>query len=210
MPKKLIQRSIVITLLLLGTKESLLAASAVEVAAYENADKRLNALKKLITDASGHSEQTCLARVNDFFNQVPYASDQKNWGCSDYWATPTEMLERGKADCEDYAIAKFFTLLELGIPEKKLFLTYVLTDNLATKHMVLVYYKDETSVPLILDNRHVSIVPETLGTSYMPLYRFNRNHAIAYNHGYEHKTPLERKKVPKWENLTKRIIQAKS
>ena len=38
----------------------------------------------------------------------------------DYWATPIEFMGTGAGDCEDYAIAKYFSLINLGIPEDKL------------------------------------------------------------------------------------------
>ena len=31
----------------------------------------------------------------------------------------------GGGDCEDYAIAKYFSLIKLGIPDEKLRITYV-------------------------------------------------------------------------------------
>ena len=31
-----------------------------------------------------------LYAINNFFNQIPYFSDQEHWGKSDYWATPIE------------------------------------------------------------------------------------------------------------------------
>ena len=42
----------------------------------------------------------------------------------DYWATPVESLRKGEADCEDYAIAKYFTLRQLGVADDKLRITY--------------------------------------------------------------------------------------
>ena len=37
-------------------------------------------------------EQAKLKLVNDFFNLVPYYTDQEHWGVEDYWATPFEKL----------------------------------------------------------------------------------------------------------------------
>ncbi len=37
-------------------------------------------------------------------------------GQKDYWATPEETLRGFKGDCEDIAIAKYFSLLRQGIP----------------------------------------------------------------------------------------------
>ena len=58
-------------------------------------------------NSSGEIE--LLHLVNRFFNGVPSATDLALWGVVDYWATPSESLSIGGADCEDYAIAKYFT-----------------------------------------------------------------------------------------------------
>ena len=43
----------------------------------------------------------------------------------DYWETPVEALWKGAGDCEDYAIAKYFSLRHLGVSSDKLRITYV-------------------------------------------------------------------------------------
>lgn len=71
-----------------------------------------------------------LNRVNSFFNRnIRYTSDMKNQGQNDYWQTRSESLNLGKGDCEDYALAKYQTLKELGIPEKDLHVFYVKNKN---------------------------------------------------------------------------------
>jgi len=217
MPKKLIRHTVIISFLILGIKPSL-HANQIRVYNFqsfaiqygEGAKKRFISLKKLLKEAQGLSDKERLLRVNDFFNQVPYSSDEKVWGNSDYWATPLEMLGKGKADCEDYAIAKFFTLLEMGIPEEKLFLTYAVTDNLTTRHMVLAYYEYKGAVPLILDNRAFTILPESLSKDYIPLYRFNLNDFIGFEDGVEHKSAITTKKLHQWTDLTKRFTKVMS
>lgn len=212
MAKKLIRHTVILSCLVFSTKASLLASAiepvdfqAVAIQYGENAEKRFLSLKKLLKETQTLSEKEQLVRVNDFFNQIPYGSDLKIWGNEDYWATPIELLSKGRGDCEDYAIAKFFTLLELGVPKEKLFLTYVVTDNLTRRHMVLAYYEYENSVPLILDNRILHIDSEAMNRNYIPLYRFNLNDFITYGHGGERKGFLETKKLSKWEELTKRL-----
>jgi predicted transglutaminase-like cysteine proteinase len=51
--------------------------------------------------------------TNRFLNDWRYKPDDQNYGQRDYWATPLEFLRRS-GDCEDYAIAKYVTLRELG------------------------------------------------------------------------------------------------
>ena len=67
-----------------------------------------------------------LARVNDFFNrQIVFDDDMVIWNQADYWATPSETLGLGRGDCEDFVIAKYFTLRQLGLTSERLRLIYV-------------------------------------------------------------------------------------
>jgi len=72
------------------------------------------------TTGGSKSDLEKLEIVNHFFNsRIRYASDIEVWGVKDYWATPLEFLCRNAGDCEDFAIAKFFTLKEIGVKEEK-------------------------------------------------------------------------------------------
>lgn len=114
-----------------------------------------------------------LTRSNDFFNQIPYMSDQQHWGSEDYWATPVESLGSLGADCEDYAVAKYLTLKELGVPVDRLRITYVRALRLNEAHMVLAYYPTPDADPLILDNLNPVIRPASQRTDLEPVYSFN-------------------------------------
>lgn len=82
-----------------------------------------------------------IKNVNDFFNKITYKTDLSVWGEKDYWATPFEFMGSGAGDCEDYAIAKYFSLVKLGISDEKLRITYVSYKKANSKfeqaHMVL-------------------------------------------------------------------------
>lgn len=115
-----------------------------------------------------------LQKVNDFFNQnTAFVDDSVLWQTSDYWATPTEFLLKGAGDCEDYSIAKYYTLLEMGVPENKLRITYVKSLTLNQAHMVLTYYESPLAIPLVLDNLDSSIKPATERNDLLPVYSFN-------------------------------------
>lgn len=114
-----------------------------------------------------------LARINAFFNQVPYFSDLQHWGVDDYWATPVEMLGSFGADCEDYSIAKYLTLKDVGIPLERLRITYVRAVRLNESHMVLAYYPTPDADPLILDNLQGDIKPASQRPDLVPVYSFN-------------------------------------
>ena len=63
--------------------------------------------------------------VNMLLNGLRYASDMETTGEEDHWDTPLEFLARGAGDCEDFAIAKYFMLLETGTPPELLRLAFV-------------------------------------------------------------------------------------
>ena len=119
------------------------------------------------------SEQAQLKVVNDFFNKARFVDDYTLWGKEDYWATPVELLAKNAGDCEDYAIAKFFTLIDAGFDESKLQISYVKALELNQAHMVLAYYPAPDAEPLILDNLNHEILPATQRTDLEPVYSFN-------------------------------------
>ena len=124
--------------------------------------------------ARGASGEIDLLRpVNRFFNRVPSVTDLNHWGVEDYWATPSESLASNGADCEDYAIAKYFTLKELGVPIIRLRLVYARTWHSSAAHMVLAYYSDPRADPLILDNLEGAIRPASDRPDLVPVYTFN-------------------------------------
>ncbi len=119
-------------------------------------------------------ESEKLEQVNAFFNgNVQFISDQLIWQQKDYWATPIEMLSIGAGDCEDYAVAKYFTLKKLGVDEDKLRLTYVKAVTLNQAHMVLTYFDHKRAIPLVLDNLMIEIKPANQRRDLIPVYSFN-------------------------------------
>ncbi|MDO6559189.1 transglutaminase-like cysteine peptidase [Paraglaciecola chathamensis] len=114
-----------------------------------------------------------LYQVNNFFNELEFVDDIDHWGKDDYWATPVEFLATEGGDCEDFVIAKYFSLKELGVPAEKLRLMYVTATRLRQAHMVLAYYEEANSVPLVLDNINRRILPASRRRDLLPVYSFN-------------------------------------
>jgi len=139
----------------------------------DEAEKRMQGWQRLISENQQQAEEQKLRLVNDFFNELTYRSDLNIWGQEDYWATPAESLGKGQADCEDYSIAKYFTLRELGVSEDKMRITYVKALELNQAHMVLSYYPQPNSVPLVLDNLKADILSATKRFDLAPVYSFN-------------------------------------
>lgn len=139
----------------------------------EQAVRRLNSLLLQMEELINLPEDQIVISVNRFFNQLEYRSDIKTWNKKDYWASRLEFLGRGQGDCEDYAVAKFLTMAQLGVPEKKLFLTYVKAVGYPdAAHLVVTYYKEPGTVPFVLDNYIKEILPATQRSDLIPVYSF--------------------------------------
>jgi predicted transglutaminase-like cysteine proteinase len=134
---------------------------------------RLLSWQQLIRQEASRSELEKLEKVNTFFNKLNFIDDSIHWRKRDYWATPVEFLATNGGDCEDFSLAKYFTLKILGIAESKITLTYVKAWKLNQAHMVLTYYGTPEAEPLVLDNLINDIQPASQRTDLYPVYSFN-------------------------------------
>ncbi len=141
---------------------------------------RLRDWQQLLQQTTSLSEPEKIAAINQFFNsRILFQDDKDLWKTIDYWATPLETLGKGAGDCEDFTIAKYFTLLEAGIAVEKLRFIYVKAQigdsnsRIFQAHMVLGYYETDTSVPYILDNLISSLEPATKRPDLKPVFSFN-------------------------------------
>ena len=170
------------------------------------AGRRLQAWQQLVDDNINQPEATQLKNVNDFFNEVRFIDDIDHWKQKDYWATPVEMLSTDAGDCEDYTIAKYFTLKALGVSEKKLYLTYVKAIRLNQAHMVLTYFKTPKSIPLVLDNINKKILKATKRNDLVPVYSFNGDGLwLAKQRGKGRSVSGGTKRLKAWNNLLERL-----
>ncbi len=130
--------------------------------------------RDLLESSRGLSEKEKLVAVNNFFNRkIKFVDDIIHWQKKDYWATPFEFIGTGAGDCEDFSIAKYFSLLELGVSDDKLRMTYVKALAYNQAHMVVTYFPEPGSVPLVLDNINPAIKPATQRKDLLPVYSFN-------------------------------------
>ena len=120
--------------------------------------------------AQGKSPMELLRYVNAFWNTWPYKEDIVNWGVEDYWAIPAEFLKKS-GDCEDYAIVKYFTLKELGIPRENMRIVVVRDTVRNLAHAVLAVYLDGDAY--ILDNLSNAVLSHSRIRQYSPQYSVN-------------------------------------
>lgn len=169
-----------------------------------HAKKRMLAWSELIDKNKKLTTDDQLYEINNFFNEIPYYTDKEHWGQSDYWATPVEMLGTNGGDCEDYVIAKYFSLRALGVPDSKMRMMFVTALRQNQAHMVLAYYPEPNAIPLILDNINPRILPANKRPDLRPVYSFNGEglyKAKAEGRG----TKLGNSRHKMWDDLTSRI-----
>ncbi|MDI4636035.1 MULTISPECIES: transglutaminase-like cysteine peptidase [Halomonadaceae] len=149
-----------------------------------------------------------LRGVNDFFNQrIRWLDDRAIWQQEDYWATPLETLGKGDGDCEDFTIAKYITLMQLGIPIERLRLIYVRASigrgGLSQAHMVLGYYQLPGAEPQVLDNLVETIQPASERIDLTPVFSFNSNGLWAGGSSRSRADPVQR--LSRWRNVLARM-----
>lgn len=173
------------------------------------AKERVLGWTEIIPQAKNKSEQEKLRIVNNYFNQVDFINDDIHWGEADYWATPIELLATNGGDCEDFSIAKYFTLVELGVPVEKMRLTYVKALELNQAHMVLTYYKTPNAVPLVLDNLMNTIKPATQRKDLLPVYSFNGDGLWLNKERGRGQLVGPPDRISLWQDLNERILSGK-
>ena len=157
---------------------------------------------------NGYNDARALEKlelVNNFFNQLAFVNDSELWGQEDYWATPLQMISSNGGDCEDYSIAKYFTLRKMGIPEERMRLTYVKALQLDQAHMVLTYFPTPDSEPLILDNLVTDIRLASERTDLLAVYSFNGNGLwLAKKKGADERVGRS-ERLSRWQEVIARI-----
>lgn len=175
------------------------------------AQRRGMALNKLLKQLATKSINQQLKEVNRFFNQFKYKNDLALWGQKDYWATPEEFIGVNSGDCEDYVVAKYFALRSLGVPDEKLYLTYVKAVRENVAHMVLSYFETPKSIPMILDNYNPKILKANKRRDLLPVYSFNAKSLFLTNAsaGLGRSLPTNKIKNNKWQKLLANIKRSK-
>jgi predicted transglutaminase-like cysteine proteinase len=136
-----------------------------------SAKAAINDMEDQLEAFRGGSIKEMADNVNDLMNEKPYILDKRNWGSSDYWATPAEFMKRG-GDCEDFAIAKYAALRTLGVPEERMRIAIVQDTQKNIPHAILVVYAENGAY--LLDNQNKNLLNAETYTRYRPIYSINR------------------------------------
>ena len=175
----------------------------------QEARMRLVSWEDLLKRYSSAMDGEKLKKINSFINEKTFfVNDTDLYGVKDYWATPVEFLSRGAGDCEDYAIAKYFSLKMMGISEEKLRIAYVKALQYNIFHMVMLYYSNPGAEPLILDNLVNSIKPASERGDLLPIFTFNGAGLwLAHDRG-QGKLAGKSSRLTAWNDLLQRMAES--
>lgn len=140
------------------------------------AQAKLGRLLDLVDSQRGQPAAQQLELVNRFVNQqLAWKEDSELWGVADFWASPLQLFAKQAGDCEDLAMAKYFALVGLGLPESSLRLVYVRAQwqGRAQAHMVLAWYPEPNAEPWILDNLDPELKRVSQRPDLQPVFSFN-------------------------------------
>ena len=161
----------------------------------------------LIEQGKSAPDPERLRLANNFFNAARFTTDPAVWQQQDYWATPIEFLIKDAGDCEEFAIAKYFTLSRMGIAEDALRITYVKALTLDQPHMVVAWYQTPAADPLILDNIEPRILPASQRPDLIPVYSFNGSDLWLARNRREQIRSGDAATLSHWQQLRERLAR---
>ncbi len=174
----------------------------------EEVARQVGEWRSMLPVRQGPDDLEKLESVNRYFNRrIRWVEDPVLWQQDDYWATLLETLAKGAGDCEDFAIAKYVSLLLAGVQEQKLRLTYVRMQRSPhaqpEAHMILAYYAAPAGEPLILDNLDTEIKPASGRPDLTPVYAFNASQLWFRGPSPSSSDPTAR--ISRWRDVLARL-----
>lgn len=127
----------------------------------------------LIDKVRGMPTHIAIETINHSINSaVRYVSDQTQHGVPDLWSAPLATFASGQGDCEDYAIAKYVALRQVGVDAENLRLLLVRDRAVGQDHAVLGVRDDGRW--FILDNRYSTLAEVAELHQLMPLFAIDQ------------------------------------
>ena len=115
---------------------------------------KLKSLRYVLVKVAALDRDRQLRLVNRYINKRRYRIDRRQTSLSvvpggeaelkNHWSTLLEFLKRG-GDCEDYAVAKYFLLRELGFPAEDMRVLVTYEKRARDYHAVLAIRRDDGS-----------------------------------------------------------------
>jgi predicted transglutaminase-like cysteine proteinase len=120
---------------------------------YKVIAKRFGNYYKFLNEAKSYDLNKKLIRTNLDINKILPRKEE-----TDSWSPPKVFLINGYGDCEDYVLAKYFSLIHLGIKKENLFSSVVKVKGSYGLHMVLIHRNIDNEL-MVLDNLSWKILP---------------------------------------------------
>lgn len=117
---------------------------------------------------------TQIKKVNNYINAIIPRYDAYNYKNEEYWATPFEFFMKGGGDCEDYVIAKKYTLELMEIPPESMYYSVVKEKYIGGDHMVLSLHVKKNNSFLVLDNLSTKVLTFDKRIDLEPVFIFNK------------------------------------
>jgi predicted transglutaminase-like cysteine proteinase len=142
---------------------------------YEPFVQQWNAFLATIRNDTAYEQ---VRRVQEYVNFFSYVRDAPASAGSDYWKTPAEFFT-ASGDCEDYVIAKYWSLRKLGFQPADLRILVVYARRAQTAHTVLRVRIGGGF--LLLDNLYDRVRPMAAARGdYIGLYALNEKFAYLF------------------------------
>lgn len=130
--------------------------------------------ERFLNSIKNDNKETKIKKVNFYINQIVPRYDANNYNTDEYWATPFEFFSNIGGDCEDYVIAKMYTLEKLGIHPKDMYMNVVKEKFIGGKHMVLNLHVDKNRPQIVLDNLSSKVLPINKRVDLESVFMFNK------------------------------------
>jgi predicted transglutaminase-like cysteine proteinase len=135
----------------------------------------------------GKEAKDRLEAVNWYVNRrVHFVDDSVAWGRADVWSAADETLNRGRGDCEDYAIAKLAMARRAGFADRDLYLVILRDTVRRADHAVLVVRA--AGHMYVLDNGTDELLDSESVDDYRPIFSFAMSGG-EWIHGYRVQQP---------------------
>lgn len=133
-------------------------------------------LLRIVAEGAGRTGLARVGLINRAVNlAITPTSDEAQWGVDDRWSPPFETLQTHRGDCEDYAIVKYAALLEAGLSRDDMKIVILRNFVRNEDHAVLAARVDGEW--LILDNRNLTLVPDTEMLGAHPIFALDQDGA---------------------------------
>ena len=126
----------------------------------------------IIESARARTGRARIGEINRAINlAIRPMSDEEQFGAADVWATPLMTFASGAGDCEDYAIAKYVALRQVGMAARDLRLVILHNRLTHEDHAVTAARVDGRW--LILDNQRMALLTDSEMRGMTPLLALN-------------------------------------